>query len=58
MVAQEVRNLANRSSLATREIEAIVQSIQLETEEVVKAMEMGPIEDLNGMSMMANESMR
>ena len=39
VVAQEVRNLANRSSLATKEIEAIVKNIQLETEEVVKAME-------------------
>ena len=29
-----------------------------ESGEMVKAMEMGPIEDLNGMSMMANESMR
>ena len=41
IVAEEVAALANRSSDATAEIEDIVASIQRETSEVVKAMELG-----------------
>ncbi|MBV6626039.1 MAG: GAF domain-containing protein [Rivularia sp. (in: Bacteria)] len=40
-VAEEVAALSNRSSDATAEIEDIVASIQRETSEVVKAMELG-----------------
>ena len=39
VVAEEVRSLAERSSLATREIEQIVEEIQSETNQVVAAME-------------------
>ncbi|MEO1432097.1 MAG: methyl-accepting chemotaxis protein [Cyanobacteria bacterium J06633_8] len=41
VVAEEVAALSNRSSDATAEIEDIVASIQRETSEVVKAMELG-----------------
>ncbi len=40
-VATEVRTLAEQSANATREIEQIVVEIQTETDEVIKAMEMG-----------------
>ena len=39
VVADEVRKLAERSAQATEEIEAIVESIQTETQQVVTAME-------------------
>jgi methyl-accepting chemotaxis protein PixJ len=41
VVAEEVRSLAERSAIATREIEQIVGDIQTETEQVVTAMETG-----------------
>ncbi|MGB3532738.1 MAG: GAF domain-containing protein [Microcoleaceae cyanobacterium] len=40
-VATEVRTLAEQSANATREIEQIVAEIQTETDEVIKAMELG-----------------
>ncbi|MGB3404336.1 MAG: GAF domain-containing protein [Microcoleaceae cyanobacterium] len=40
-VATEVRTLAEQSANATREIEQIVLEIQTETDEVIKAMELG-----------------
>ena len=40
-VATEVRTLAEQSANATREIEQIVSEIQTETDEVIKAMELG-----------------
>ncbi|MGK7903899.1 MAG: GAF domain-containing protein [Hormoscilla sp.] len=40
-VASEVRTLAEQSATATQEIEQIVEEIQGETSEVVKAMELG-----------------
>jgi methyl-accepting chemotaxis protein PixJ len=40
-VATEVRTLAEQSANATREIEQIVVEIQTETDEVIKAMELG-----------------
>lgn len=40
-VANEVRTLAEQSANATKEIEEIVEEIQMETNEVVKAMEIG-----------------
>jgi methyl-accepting chemotaxis protein PixJ len=40
-VATEVRTLAEQSATATREIEQIVSEIQTETDEVIKAMELG-----------------
>ena len=39
VVAEEIGQLANRSSQATKEIEAILDTIGLETSQVVKAME-------------------
>jgi methyl-accepting chemotaxis protein PixJ len=41
VVAEEVRSLARQSAVATGEIEALVASIQLQTSEVVMAMEAG-----------------
>jgi methyl-accepting chemotaxis protein len=41
VVAEEVRSLARQSAEATAEIEALVAEIQLETKEVVAAMEAG-----------------
>ena len=41
VVAAEVRTLAEQSAVATKEIEQIVQEIQIETNEVVTAMEVG-----------------
>ncbi|NEQ28304.1 MAG: methyl-accepting chemotaxis protein, partial [Microcoleus sp. SIO2G3] len=41
VVANEVRNLARQSAEATEEIRALVASIQIETNEVVGAMELG-----------------
>ena len=41
VVAQEVRALAEQSAAATKEIEQIVEEIQIETNEVVTAMEAG-----------------
>jgi methyl-accepting chemotaxis protein len=41
LVAKEVSQLAVQSAQATREIEQIVQDIQLETKEVVSAVELG-----------------
>jgi methyl-accepting chemotaxis protein PixJ len=41
VVAEEVRSLARQSATATGEIEALVASIQLQTSEVVMAMEAG-----------------
>ncbi len=40
VVAEEVRKLAERSAQATEEIETIVDSIQVETQQVATAMEM------------------
>ncbi|WP_071189611.1 methyl-accepting chemotaxis protein [Trichormus sp. NMC-1] len=44
VVAEEVGELAARSAAATQEIEQIVEKIQRETNEVVKAMEIGTIQ--------------
>jgi methyl-accepting chemotaxis protein PixJ len=44
VVAEEVGELAARSAAATQEIEQIVDKIQRETNEVVKAMEIGTIQ--------------
>src|SRR3569623_982112 len=41
VVAQEVKNLANRSSAASREVLAIVQEIEQVTTEVVEVAESG-----------------
>jgi methyl-accepting chemotaxis protein PixJ len=48
VVAEEVAALAVRSASATTEIEAIVANIQLETSEVVKAMELGTTQVVEG----------
>jgi twitching motility protein PilJ len=41
VVAEEIGQLAAKSAAATKEIEQIVESIQLETSKVVRAMELG-----------------
>ncbi len=41
VVADEVRKLAERTSKATKEIAAMIQSVQLETKSAVEAMEAG-----------------
>jgi methyl-accepting chemotaxis protein len=48
VVAEEVGELAARSSAATKEIEQIVDSIQQETAEVVEAMELGTTQVVEG----------
>ncbi|WP_218081448.1 methyl-accepting chemotaxis protein [Anthocerotibacter panamensis] len=48
VVAEEVGALAAQSAAATREIEQIVESIQAETSEVVRAMELGTTQVVEG----------
>nr|MBA3922788.1 GAF domain-containing protein [Nostocaceae cyanobacterium] len=48
VVAEEVGELAARSAAATQEIEQIVENIQRETSEVVKAMEVGTTQVVEG----------
>ncbi|OLP17824.1 hypothetical protein BST81_12215 [Leptolyngbya sp. 'hensonii'] len=48
VVAEEVGQLAAQSAAATREIEQIVETIQLETSEVVGAMELGTTQVVEG----------
>ncbi len=48
VVAEEVGQLAAQSAAATREIEQIVETIQLETSEVVGAMELGTAQVVEG----------
>ncbi|MEL7314091.1 MAG: GAF domain-containing protein [Cyanobacteria bacterium J06559_3] len=48
VVAEEVGELANRSSNATQEIEKIVEAIQRETAEVVEAMEQSTTQVVEG----------
>ncbi len=51
VVAEEVGALASQSATATKEIEQIVESIQLETAEVVNAMEVGTTQVVEGTRM-------
>jgi methyl-accepting chemotaxis protein len=55
VVADEVRKLAERSSLATREIGQLIKGIQQTVDEAVKAMNEGSEEVKNGVEL-ANES--
>jgi len=48
VVAEEVGQLAAQSAAATKEIEQIVENIQLETSEVVQAMEVGTTQVVEG----------
>ncbi|WP_414753496.1 methyl-accepting chemotaxis protein [Anabaena sp. CCY 9910] len=48
VVAEEIGELAARSAIATQEIEQIVENIQRETSEVVKAMEVGTTQVVEG----------
>jgi methyl-accepting chemotaxis protein len=48
VVAEEVGQLADRSAAATKEIEQMVENIQLETSEVVAAMEQGTSKVVEG----------
>lgn len=47
-VAEEISELAERSTAATQEIEQIVETIQRETNEVVEAMELGTSQVVEG----------
>jgi methyl-accepting chemotaxis protein PixJ len=47
-VAEEISELAERSTVATQEIEQIVDNIQRETSEVVEAMELGTSQVVEG----------
>ncbi|MBD2126945.1 GAF domain-containing protein [Microcoleus sp. ZQ-A2] len=47
-VAEEISELAERSTAATQEIEYIVETIQRETNEVVEAMELGTSQVVEG----------
>ena len=55
VVASEVRNLAERSSVATREIGALIDSIQKVVKEAIAAMENGTKEVEQGVAL-ANEA--
>jgi methyl-accepting chemotaxis protein PixJ len=48
VIAQEVAHLASQSTTATTEIEGIVANIQFETTEVIKAMELGNAQVVEG----------
>ena len=48
VVADEIRTLAYQSGNATTEIEALVQEIQAETQEVTEAMELGIMKVVQG----------
>lgn len=48
VVAEEVGQLASKSAAATKEIEQIVENIQLETSKVVRAMELGNNQVIEG----------
>jgi twitching motility protein PilJ len=48
VVAEEVQRLAERSSLATKQIESLVSAIQNDTNETVKSMEQTTIEVVQG----------
>lgn len=50
VVADEVRKLAERSSLATKEIGGLINGIQNTVDEAVKAMEEGSLEVENGVN--------
>jgi methyl-accepting chemotaxis protein PixJ len=54
VVAEEVGELAARSSAATQEIEQIVDTIQRETSEVVAAMEKGTSQVVEGTHLVTN----
>lgn len=54
VVAEEVGQLAAKSSQATKEIEQIVENIQLETSEVVRAMELGTTQVIEGTHLVEN----
>ncbi len=54
IVAEEVSELAARSATATQEIEQIVENIQRETSDVVKAMEQGTAQVVEGTQLVAN----
>lgn len=51
VVAEEVGALASQSATATKEIQQIVETIQLETAEVVNAMEVGTTQVVEGTRM-------
>ena len=51
VVAEEVGQLASQSAAATKEIEIIVENIQGETQEVIKAINMGTAEVVTGTSL-------
>jgi twitching motility protein PilJ len=48
VVAEEIGQLASKSAAATKEIEQIVENIQLETSKVVQAMELGNNQVIEG----------
>lgn len=54
VVAEEVGELAAQSAAATKEIEQIVENIQRETTEVVKAMEIGTAQVVEGTHLVEN----
>jgi len=51
VVADEVQRLAERAGNATKQIEGLVNTIQADTHEAVKSMEMSTAEVVNGASM-------
>jgi methyl-accepting chemotaxis protein PixJ len=53
MVAEEVRSLAQQSSVATAEIEQLVEEIQTQTNDVVLAMEAGTEQVVEGTQLVA-----
>lgn len=58
VVAEEVGELAAQSAQATQEIEQIVENIQFETTEVVKAVEEGMIQVVEGTDLVRDAKMQ
>ncbi len=54
MVAEEISELAAQSAQATTEIQQILENIQLGTSDVVKAMELGSTQVVEGANLVKN----
>jgi twitching motility protein PilJ len=55
VVADEIRKLAERSAAATRDVSKLIQAIQRETEEALKAMDEG-LKEVKGGNVLAEQS--
>ncbi|MBI5748497.1 MAG: HAMP domain-containing protein [Nitrospinae bacterium] len=51
VVADEIKNLAERTAVSTKEIDAMIKSVQAETQDAVKAMDVGLSSVLEGVKL-------